>query len=70
MVHTCTYQIEVAGGVDQKMLNAGSPQQLQVVQSKLAATLLTAYCDQAALVGLIRYLHQQRYLILTIRREG
>jgi hypothetical protein len=65
----CTYKIEVRGQVDENAFNATSPLQITVVQMDSAATLLTICADQSGLIGLIRHLHQQGFVILSVDRE-
>lgn len=70
MVAITTYQIEVQGPVDEDALNASSPQKAKVMGSGIERTILAVQCDQAGLVGMIRYLHQQRFVILAMRRDS
>ena len=65
----CTYQIEVWGQVDENAFNATSPLQITVMQMDSAATLFTICTDQSGLIGLIRRLHQQGFVILSVYRE-
>ena len=65
----CTYQIEVQGQVDENTFNATSPLQLTVVRMDTATTLFTICADQSGLIGLIRYLHGQGFVILSVHRE-
>jgi hypothetical protein len=65
----CTYQIKVRGQVDEKRLNATSPFQVSVTRSDAVATLLTVRADQSGLVGLIRHLHGQGFLLQSVNRE-
>lgn len=69
MHDSCAYQIQLRGHVDAGDLDAGSP--LQIAQARQAGedTLLTAYADQSALVGLLRYLHGRGLLILSVQRQ-
>jgi hypothetical protein len=65
----CTYKIEVRGQVDENAFNATSPLQITAVQMDAAATLFTICADQSGLIGLIRHLHWQGFVILSIYRE-
>lgn len=65
----CTYQIEVRNGFDEKAFNASSPLQMTVVRVDPAVTLLAAHADQSGLIGLLRHLHQQGYVLLSLYRE-
>ena len=65
----CTYHIEVRGQVNEDSFNATGPLQITVVQMDSTATLFTITADQSGLIGLIRHLHQQGFLILSVRRE-
>lgn len=65
----CTYHIQVRGQVEEKAFNAASPLQITVIQTDSAATLFTISADQSGLIGLIRYLHQQGFVILSVYRE-
>ncbi len=65
----CTYHVEVRGQVDENAFNATSPLQMTVVRVDAATTLSTVRTDQSGLIGLIRYLHQQGLVLLSVRRE-
>jgi hypothetical protein len=65
----CTYHVEVRGQVDENAFNATSPLQMTVVRVDAAATLSTVRTDQSGLIGLIRYLHQQGFVLLSVCRE-
>ena len=65
----CTYHIEVQGQVDERTANAGGPLKLTVVESDPSSTLLTVFADQAGLIGLLRYLHQQGFVLLSVFRS-
>jgi hypothetical protein len=71
----CTYYVKVHGQVDEKVFNAASPLQMTVVRvhadekQSIAATLFTVRTDQSGLVGLIRHLHQQGFVLLSLCRE-
>jgi hypothetical protein len=65
----CTYQIEVRGQVDENAFNTTSPLQITVVHMDSAATLFTICADQSGLIGLIRHLHRQGFVLLSVYRE-
>jgi len=63
-----TYHIEVQGQVDEKVFNITSPIQVTVEQGNAVSTPLTLYADQSGLVGLVRHLHHQGFVILSLSR--
>lgn len=65
-----TYQITVDDGMDEEMCNATSPYQFAVLNVTPVATRLSVQSDQAGLIGLLRHLHQQGYVLLSVTREG
>ncbi len=69
MVETCTYHIEVKDCLDETSFNVASPLKMRVIGRGDELTLLAIRCDQAALVGFIRYLHQQRVEISNVWRQ-
>jgi len=64
-----TYRIEVQGQVDENVFNATSPLQVMVVRRDTGTTLFTICADQAGLIGLIRHLHGQGFVLLSAIRE-
>lgn len=64
-----TYHIEVQDRVDEKTFNATSPVQMTVVRADSNATLFTVGTDQSGLIGLIRHLHRQGFVLLSVYRE-
>jgi hypothetical protein len=66
MEDVCFYQILIRGKVDESDLNINSPLILNVQPSGDACSLLSARTDQAGLVGLIRHLHGQGFILLSI----
>jgi hypothetical protein len=66
----CTYQIEVREGMDEDAFNATSPIRITLLRSNQAATLLAIDTDQSGLIGLIRHLHHQGFVLLSLCREG
>jgi hypothetical protein len=69
MHQSCTYRIEVRGQLEEKAFNKTSPLQVTVVRTDPAAAHFTTCTDQAGLVGLIRHLHGQGFLLLSLYRE-
>lgn len=69
MDELCTYQIEVRNGFDEEAFNASSPLQVTVVRVDRGITFLAAHADQSGLIGLLRHLHQQGYVLLSVCRE-
>jgi len=63
-----TYHIEVQGQVDEKVFNIISPIQVTVEQGNAVSTLLTLDTDQSGLVGLVRHIHHQGFVILSLSR--
>jgi hypothetical protein len=61
------YQIEIQGLVDENELNANSPLHLKVVRAEAESTLLSLHTDQSGLIGLLRHLHTQGYLLISIQ---
>lgn len=59
------YRIEVQGQIDQSTFNGTSPLQVQVVKADETATLMTVQADQSGLVGLLRHLHHQGFVLLS-----
>jgi len=59
------YQIEVLGQIDESVFNATSPLRVKVVKTDETATLMTVRADQSGLVGLIRHLHHQSFVLLS-----
>jgi hypothetical protein len=65
----CTYQIEVQGEVNEETFNATSPLQVTIVQMDTEATRLAVRTDQSGLIGLLRHLHGQRFVLKSVCRE-
>ena len=65
----CTYRITVRDKVDETTFNATSPLQMTVVKVDSDATLLTICADQSGLIGFIRHLHRQGFVLLSVYRE-
>jgi hypothetical protein len=64
----CTYHIEVRDRVDENTFNESSPLRITVVRVDPIATLLTVCADQSGLIGLIRHLHGQGFVLLSVFR--
>jgi hypothetical protein len=64
-----TYQIEVCGEVDIHTINANSPLQIKVVRTDPDATIFEVSTDQSGLIGLIRHLHGQGFVLLSVHRQ-
>lgn len=65
----CTYHVEVKGEVNEAALNASSPSKVQAGRVKAGTTHLTIHTDQSGLIGLLRHLHQQGFVLLSVFRE-
>jgi len=63
------YQIEVEGEIEECVFNATSPLQVKAAKKDETATLLTLQADQSGLVGLIRLLHHQGFVLLSVSRD-
>lgn len=63
------YQIEVQGQVDESDFNATSPLQVKAEMMEDTTTLLALQADQSGLVGMIRYLHHQGFMLLSVSRD-
>jgi hypothetical protein len=69
MQDICTYRIEVQGQVDENDFNAAGPLRMKVIRADQATTLLAIYADQSGLIGLLRFLHQQGFVLLSVYRS-
>lgn len=65
----CAYQIEVRGEVYEETFNATSPLHMMVVQMDTETTRLAVHTDQSGLIGLLRYLHGQGFVLKSVCRE-
>jgi hypothetical protein len=63
------YHIEVQDEIDEKAFNATSPLQVTVVRVGPETTLFKICADQSGLIGLIRQLHRQGFVLLSVHRE-
>ena len=64
----CSYQIEISDQIDEKTFNATSPLQIKIIETGQTTTLFMVSADQSGLVGLVRRLHQQGFVLLSVRR--
>lgn len=65
----CTYHMEVLNGLDEVEFNASAPLIIKVVKMNPQATQCQVVTDQAGLIGLMRHLHAQGFIILSLRRQ-
>jgi len=63
------YYIEVQGIIDENVFNTSSPLCVKVARTDAKNTLLVVYTDQSGFVGLIRHLHQQGFVFLSLSRK-
>lgn len=66
----CTYRIEIQGHLDTESFNTMSPYTIMGVHAGTESTLFTICADQSGLVGIIRHLHQQGFVLLSICRQA
>jgi len=64
-----SYHIEVLGQLDKNTLNESGPVRITITQADQSATTLKFLSDQSGLIGLLQYLHQQGYVLLSIYRK-
>jgi hypothetical protein len=69
MQETYIYHIEVQGQVEENDFNTTSPLRVMVARTDAGSTLFTLHADQSGLVGLIRHLHHQGFLLLSLNRK-
>lgn len=69
MDETCTYAITVRNNVDASTINACAPLPVTVTGPGAHVSHLITQGDQSGLIGLLRYLHQQGYLLLSVIRQ-
>lgn len=63
-----TYQIGVKGEVDETAFNLSSPLQITHLEAGAAGTQFHTFADQSGLIGLLRHLHKQGFILLYVRR--
>lgn len=66
----CTYSIRVRGEVDESPFNTKSPLQLTVMEANPDSTLFQISTDQSGLIGMMRHLHAQGFVLLSVFRGG
>jgi hypothetical protein len=64
-----TYQVRVENGFDAEAFNATGPLQIVSARREAASTLLRIHTDQSGLIGVLRSLHQQGYVLLSVSRD-
>jgi len=69
MQELCRYHIEIRGKFDQNYFNRTAPYRIAEVHGNPDSTRLVIHADQAGLIGLVRYLHQQGFVLLGVQRE-
>jgi len=69
MQESSNYYIKVLGAMDENAFNASSPLCVKVARTGAEDTLLVVHADQSGCVGLIRHLHQQGFVILSLSRK-
>jgi len=69
MQETYFYHVEVEGQVEEHDFNTTSPQRVTVARTDAESTLFTLQADQSGLVGLIRHLHHQGFVLLSMARK-
>lgn len=65
----CTYHIEVRDQLDEHAFNAQSPLQIRVLRADKETTLFTTCADQSGLIGLLRHLHGQGFVLSSVACE-
>lgn len=63
------YQIIIKDRLEENNFNAISPIQIAIEKVSDLETTFKIYSDQSGLVGLIRFLHRQGFLIFSIFRQ-
>jgi len=63
-----TYYIEVEGHTDGNNLHRSGPLEMKLVWADDTTTLFTICTDQSGVIGLIRYLHGQGFVLLSVVR--
>ena len=69
MQETYIYHIEVQGQVEENDFNTTSPLRVTIARADIESTLFTLHADQSGLVGLIRHLHHQGFVLLSLARK-
>jgi hypothetical protein len=63
------YRVEVRGELDESAFNATSPLRVTDVRVHTTATRFAIRTDQSGLIGLLRHLHGQGFILLSVNRE-
>jgi hypothetical protein len=63
------YQLDLKGEIKEAALNATSPVHVRVMQTDAARSCITFEADQSGLIGLLRHLHQQGFVLLSLGSE-
>ena len=63
------YQIEVKGQLNGDGFNATSPTQITVKDVSDTRSIFNFLADQSGLIGIIRFLHRQGFIIISISRQ-
>jgi hypothetical protein len=69
MHDVCTYHLQVRDQVDENAFSTAGPLQITVIQMDSMATVFTVTTDQSGLIGLLRHIHQQGFVILSVHRD-
>ena len=69
MQEMCTYNIKVKNKLDENTFNTTSPLEVLVTQTDPSSTSFSTHTDQAGLIGLLRHLHQQGFVLVSVNRE-
>jgi hypothetical protein len=69
MQESFTYHIKLQDTVDEEAFNASSPFYVKVAQTDEETTTFILHTDQSGLIGLIRHIHYQGFVILALARK-
>jgi hypothetical protein len=69
MDSNCNYLIRIEGQVQEDELNATSPRQVTIVEIGTSATQIAVCTDQSGLIGVLRHLHGQGIILLSVNCE-
>jgi len=64
----CIYTIQLAGQVDEREIMLSSPLQLLTKIDPQEGTSVQVITDQSGLIGLLRFIHGQGLVLLSVRR--
>ncbi len=62
------YRIGVKEEVDETAFNRSSPLQITHLEAGAAGTYFHVFTDQSGLIGLLRHLHRQGFILLYVQR--